>query len=96
MRLERWPGHLDLVVGLSGEYKEVKDTVIAILKECVVWAGSREAQMKNENSKGTLWAVLRIIGKELGAVKMCYAMNKTGALINVCGSALNLTELRAT
>lgn len=35
MRLERWPGHMDLMAGPSGEYTEVQDIVIAILRVCV-------------------------------------------------------------
>lgn len=57
------------MAGPSREYKEVKDTVIAILEGCVVGRGK---------SKGTLWAVL-LTGEELGAVKMCCAMSQTGA-----------------
>lgn len=54
MRLERWPGHLDLMAGPGGEYTEVQDTVIAILKECVVWERGRDARTQNENGKGAL------------------------------------------
>lgn len=54
MRPERWPGHLDLMAGPSGEYTEVQDTVIAILKECVVCEGSRDAWTQNENGKCAL------------------------------------------
>ena len=44
MNLERWPGHLDSMVELCGEYTEVKDIVMAILKKCAVQEESGDTQ----------------------------------------------------
>lgn len=44
--LGKWPGCSGLMAGPSvwGGYKESKDTVVAVLKECVVLEGSSNTQ----------------------------------------------------
>ena len=57
--------------------------------------GNRDVQTQKATSKGTLWDVGWITQQGVGEAKACLCLEQSRCLIYVCGSVLNLTELKA-